>query len=231
MLPLLITFATLQDPRISPADPLHRVLVPRDPHVETVALPPGVPEADGDPIHLGTGLYVRTSVDLALFDTVPVVFSRTYRNADRRSRPFGIGTNHSYGSFLVGDAPALTWIRFDPCPTAAGVPLARTSGGAGMSNAVFRHTGTPTAYLNSVLSHAGGAWTIALTDGTSYTYPECPPELNKACTMSGFRDSSGHWLRFIHDDRWNLTRIETENNQWIELEYDQQIELLWRRAV
>src|SRR5688572_14128662 len=137
LLPFLITFATLQGPSISPADPLHRVLAPRDPHVETVALPPGVPEVDGDPIHLGTGLYVRTSVDLALFDTVPVVFSRTYRNADRRSRPFGIGTNHSYGSFLVGDAPALTWIDLI-LPDGGRIHYTRTSGGAGMSNAVFR---------------------------------------------------------------------------------------------
>jgi YD repeat-containing protein len=220
LLPFMVTLALLQGSTMSAADPLDGLRSLRARGVEAVSLPPGAPETDGDPIHLGTGLYIRTSVDLALFDTVPVVFSRTYRNADGRSRPFGIGTNHSYGSFLVGDAPALTWIAL-VLPDGGSVRYTRTSGGTGISNAVFRHTGTPTEYLNSVLSYADGVWTIALTDGSAYTYPECAPELNKACTMSGFRDASGHWLRFIHDERWNLTRIETENDQWIELRYDQ----------
>src|SRR5512138_1685173 len=53
-------------------------------------LPAGGTARDGDPVDLGTGLYVRTHVDLALRDTVPIIFSRTYRNQDDRSRPFGV---------------------------------------------------------------------------------------------------------------------------------------------
>jgi YD repeat-containing protein len=186
---------------------------------EPVARTPGAYESAGDPIDLGTGLYIRTSVDLELFDTVPVIFSRTYRTGDGLSRPFGMNTNHSYGSFLIGDSDALTWAAL-VLPDGGRIHYTRTSGGSGLSNAVFRHTETPTEYLNSVLSYDGHAWNIALQDGSSYTYPECAPELNKACTMSGYRDANGHWLRFVHDDRWNLRRIETEHDQWIELQYD-----------
>ena len=45
----------------------------------------------GDPIDLSSGLYSRTTVDLMVEDTIPIEISRTYRNADHRSRSFGVG--------------------------------------------------------------------------------------------------------------------------------------------
>jgi YD repeat-containing protein len=174
---------------------------------------------DGDPIHLGTGLYVRTSVDLVVDDTVPITFSRTYRTGDRLSRPFGIGANHSYGSFLVGDAPALTWIDLI-LPDGGRIHYRRTSSGAGLHEAIFRNTDSPTEYLNSVLSFDGADWILKLQNGTRFSYLECPPEMNKACTMNGYEDPEGHRLKFTHDDRFNLVRIETEHQRWLQLEYD-----------
>lgn len=174
---------------------------------------------DGDPIHLGTGLYVRTSVDLLVDDIVPIVFSRTYRTRDRLSRPFGVGANHSYGSFLVGDAPALTWIDLI-LPDGGRIHYRRSSPGTGMHEAIFRNTDSPTEYLGSVLSYDGTDWILKLQNGTRFTYLECPPEMNKACTMNGYEDPEGHRLQFTHDDRFNLVRIETEHHRWLQLEYD-----------
>ncbi len=70
------------------------------------SISPRYQATDGDPVDLSTGLYVRKTIDLALGDAVPIVFSRTYRTRDSRPRPFGVGTNHSYGSFLRSSAAA-----------------------------------------------------------------------------------------------------------------------------
>ena len=60
---------------------------------------PGGP-SDGDPVDLGTGLFVYEKTDLALPDVLPLNLIRTYRPNDLVSRPFGIGTTHLYAMFL-----------------------------------------------------------------------------------------------------------------------------------
>ena len=175
---------------------------------------------DGDPVDLGTGLYVRTHVDLAVWDTVPIIFSRTYRNRDDRSRPFGVGTNHSYGSFLVGDSD-LAWADLIR-PDGGRIHYRRTSPGTGLNGARFENTDSPTEYLHSTLSYDGDDWTIQMTNGGRFTYPECSPAMNKACTVSGYQNPAGHRLRFVHDAQFNLSRVETEHGYWLQLAYDAQ---------
>jgi YD repeat-containing protein len=174
---------------------------------------------DGDPVDLGTGLYVRKSIDLVLMDREPLVFSRTYRNRDTRSRPFGIGTNHSFGSFLVGDAPAITYIDLI-LPDGGRAHYRRIDGGTGHVGAVFEHTTTPSEYRNSRLFWDREGWTLRLRDGSVYTYPACPPALNKPCTMSSYRDAEGHEIRMRHDRRMNLVQIQSDQGSTIDLTYD-----------
>ena len=183
------------------------------------ALAPTYSAVDGDPVDLSTGLYVRTTVDLAFIDTVPVVFSRTYRNRDSRSRPFGIGTNHSFGSFLVGDASTFSYVDLI-LPDGGRIHFERTSPGRGLIGAEFLHTSTPSEYRNSRLLWNGRGWTIQMSDGGVYTYPSCPPSLNKPCTVSGYRDPDGNQLRMRHDSRLNLVRIEAPGGAAIDLTYD-----------
>ena len=57
----------------------------------------------GDPVNLGTGLIVVEKTDLVLSDILPVSLTRTYRQNDTISQPFGIGATHPYEIFLVGD--------------------------------------------------------------------------------------------------------------------------------
>ena len=73
--------------------PLERADVERRARAPHVA--PTHAATDGDPIDLATGLYIRRTVDLVLMDGTPLILTRTYRNRDSQSRPFGIGTNHS----------------------------------------------------------------------------------------------------------------------------------------
>src|SRR5678816_3292064 len=55
----------------------------------------------GDPVDLGTGLFVYSKTDLIIPDTLPLVLTRTYRPRDTVSRPFGIGATHPYELFLI----------------------------------------------------------------------------------------------------------------------------------
>src|SRR5947209_14863437 len=59
---------------------------------------------DADPVDLGTGLYIRSNIDLDLKDSIPIQFTRVYRNADPRSRAFGVGASNSYEMFITGDS-------------------------------------------------------------------------------------------------------------------------------
>jgi len=173
----------------------------------------------GDPINLSTGLYVRTSVDLALFDVIPVVFSRTYRNRDFRSRPFGIGTNHSFGSFLAGDNRTFSYINL-VLPNGTGIRYTRTSPGTGFVGSAFVHTSSPTEYRDSRLYWNGNGFTIDLKNGSRYTFPSCDPALKKVCTVSSYRDPAGHVIVMRHDRRMNMTRLETPNGSAMEFTYD-----------
>src|SRR5881397_2469184 len=64
----------------------------------------------GDPVDVATGLFVMEKTDLASPDTLPLGLTRTYRQNDSRSRPFGIGATHPYEIFLVGDMNPYTFI-------------------------------------------------------------------------------------------------------------------------
>lgn len=174
---------------------------------------------DGDPVDLSTGLYVRRSIDLALPGEAPVIFSRTYRNRDPRSRPFGIGTNHSYGTFLVGDVEKLSYVDLI-LADGGRVHYRRLDGGIGVRGAVFEHTTTPSEYQRSKLSWNGNGWTVQLQNGAIYTWPDCPPGFHKPCTLSSYRDAQGRETQLRHDSRMNMVQIRSASGATIDLTYD-----------
>jgi hypothetical protein len=44
----------------------------------------------GDPVDLGTGLFVYEKTDIFIPDIIPLALKRTYRPNDSQSRPFGL---------------------------------------------------------------------------------------------------------------------------------------------
>jgi hypothetical protein len=70
---------------------------------------PASDASGGDPVDLTTGLFVLSKTDLTLPDVIPIALKRTYRTRDTISRAFGIGTNHPYDIFLVGNSFPYTW--------------------------------------------------------------------------------------------------------------------------
>jgi YD repeat-containing protein len=152
-------------------------------------------------------------------DEMPVIFSRTYRNRDFRSRPFGIGTNHSFGSFLAGDNKTFSYINL-VLPSGTGIRYERTTPGTGFVGSAFVHTSSPSEYRDSRLYWNGNGFTVDLKDGSRYTFPSCNPRAGKVCTVSSYRDPQGRLIRMRHDRRMNMTRLETANGSAMEFLYD-----------
>ena len=174
------------------------------------------------PIELTLGAYSRRDYDLRREDTPSISFERTYRSNEttRRGNPFGIGTNHSYGTYLVGD-PTFSWIDL-VLDNATRIHYTRTTPGTTHDNAVLVHETSSSQYLHSRLSWRDGGWLIELADGQSYRHPACSPTATKPCTVSGYRDRLGRELRMTFNAEGGLARIETPDHKFVALEYDSQ---------
>jgi YD repeat-containing protein len=161
----------------------------------------------------------RANVDSVLDGSPPVVLKRVYRNADSRSRPFGVGTNHSLATLLIGDAPTFSYTDLI-LADGGRIHYARISPGTGYATAIFEHTGTPTEYQYSRLMWNGGGWIIQLKNGALYRYPECPPVLNKPCSVSEYQDQEGRKTVMTHDRRMNLIKVESSTHETLDFAYD-----------
>jgi YD repeat-containing protein len=174
----------------------------------------------GDPIDLSSGLYVRTTTDLTVDDTIPIELTRTYRNNDHRSRAFGVGTSHDYDMFIAGDAVAFTYVDLI---LAGGEPIHydRISPGTGYADGVFEHTSTATAFYKSRITWNGTGWTVALADGSSYRLQGCSHNTSPGqCGVIEFRDSNGDALHVKRLASGDIDRITSPNGKWLAFTYD-----------
>jgi RHS repeat-associated protein len=177
------------------------------------AAPPGDCRHDGDPVDLATGLLLVENTDLSLPDVLPLSLTRTYRPGDPAVRPFGIGTNHSYGIFLWSAQP---YQQVDLIlPDGGRVHFVRTSPGVGYGDAVFEHTATPSAFYKSVMTYNGNGWNLTLRDGTVYVFGDNAP-------LQVIRDRYGNEITVTHANgqSGNVTRVASPNGRWIAFSYD-----------
>lgn len=176
--------------------------------------PGGGPEGtDGDPVDLGTGLFVLRKTDVFLPDTMALVLRRTYRPGDTTSRAFGIGSTHPYEMFLwsVNNYQETDLIL----PDGGRVHYVRISPGTGYTDAVYEHTSTPSAFYKSQLSWNGNGWDLRLKDGTVYVFPDFAP-------LKSIRDRNGNQITITRagGNTGNITQITSPNNRWIQFTYD-----------
>ena len=167
----------------------------------------------GDPVDLGTGLFINSHTDLALADTLPISITRTYRQSDSRSRPFGIGTNFDYGMFLQS---ANEFQEADlVLPDSAKIHYVRTSPGTDQFSAVFEAQNTPTAFYKSRIAWNGNGWDLTLRDGTVYVFGDKAP-------LQAIRDRYGNQIRLTRTSGQggNITQITSPTGKWIKLSYD-----------
>ena len=171
---------------------------------------------DGDPVDLGTGLFVMTHTDLALPDVLPISVTRTYRPNDPYSRSFGIGTADLYdGTYLwSGQSDKLAFNAYLVTPDGSRTFFKRTSPGAGFVNATF-DSSTPGPYFHAHLAWNGGGWDLTLTDGTVLVYGILAP-------LQYIRDRYGDTVTITRTDgqRGAVVQVTSPNGRWIHFTYD-----------
>ncbi len=179
--------------------------------------PPGNNTTDGEPVDLATGLFVMTKTDLHLPDLLPIALTRTYRQGDTISRPFGIGATHPYEIYLVREGTQYQDADLI-LPDGGRIHYTRISPGTGFIGAVYEHTTTTTKFYKSQLTWIGGLigyWELTLTDGTVYVYGDLRP-------LQAIRDRYGNQITLTraNGDFGNITKITSQNGRWIEFAYD-----------
>ncbi|SFQ19572.1 RHS repeat-associated core domain-containing protein [Ralstonia sp. NFACC01] len=174
----------------------------------------------GDPVDCYTGLFLHTRTDLTVRGTVPLSITRTYRQGDSVSRAFGIGTNHPYDIFTVGDTFPYT---YQDLILADGgrIHFVRTSPGTGYTDAVYAHTATPTAYYGAVITWANGRWQLKMRDGRTMYFADCAGCVSsRLAALTEFDDRLGNKIMLTRDAAGNLTQVSNPDGRYISLTYD-----------
>lgn len=177
---------------------------------------------DGDPVNLGTGLLVIEKTDLALPGTIPISLNRTYRQNDSASRPFGIGTTHSYEMFLVGDTTPWTYIELI-LPDGGRIHYDRISPGTIWLDAVYEAAETPSIFYKSKITFNASipGWELRLRDGTIFSFPEAfGSSRSNQCALIKVQDRFGNVVNLKRSASGILSKITTSNGRWIEMSYD-----------
>jgi RHS repeat-associated protein len=173
---------------------------------------------DGDPVNLGTGLFVLKKTDLYVADGVmPIALTRTYRPNDTVSRAFGLGASHPFELFIKG----IKYTTLDLVLADGGeIHFVRISPGTGFADAVFEHTSTQSVWYKSTIRWVGG-WELKRQDGMRYYFPDS--ELAGRYTGAGvlsITDRNGNVTTIQRDGGGNPIRITSPSSRWIELTYD-----------
>jgi RHS repeat-associated protein len=174
----------------------------------------------GDPIDLSTGLFIYSKTDFYLPDVIPIVFTRTYRQNDLASRPFGIATTDSYDMFITGNLNDFSYVEL-VLPSGARVRFDRISGNF-WNNSTLQCISVPGPFYGAIFSNQNG-WTITMRDGTQLIFVQ--PGLQGPSNVLGVGlikviDRNGNTLTLTRDSNNNLTRITSPNGRWLQLTYD-----------
>jgi RHS repeat-associated protein len=169
--------------------------------------------AGGDPVDLGTGLFVLDKTDLVAPDVLPLTLARTYRSQDTTSRYFGIGATSSMELFL---RLVTAWQEIDLIlPDGARVPYLRTSPGNDQGG-MFEHSASPTRFYKSTLHWNGATWDLVLRDGTKYNF-------NANSTLGFVSDRFGNRVTLVRNGGGISPHIDiarSPNGRWMKFSYD-----------
>jgi RHS repeat-associated protein len=167
----------------------------------------------GDPVDLGTGLFVSEKTDLVEPGAMPIGLSRMYRQGDLNSYSFGIGQTMPYDLRLWSvnnyqDADLIL-------PDGGRVHYVRISPGTGFSDAVYEASTTPSAFFKSKIAWNGSGWDLTLKDGTVYVFGDVAP-------LQSIRDRFGNTVSLTRTSgqTGNITQITASSGRWIKLTYD-----------
>jgi RHS repeat-associated protein len=178
----------------------------------------------GEPVDLGTGLFVDRQTDLTVPDVMPLAVTRTYRQGDTVSRAFGVGTSLGYAMNLWSEH------RFYEAdlvlPDGGRVHFRRTSPAdpTTFRGAAFVADPTPTEFQGSTLVWNSNGWDLRLVDGTTYVFGDEAP-------LQAIRDKFGNTTTItrapdpadtngIVRAKGPITHVTSPNGNWLAFSYD-----------
>jgi RHS repeat-associated protein len=160
----------------------------------------------GDPVDLGTGIFVLKKTDLVLPGRLPVTITRTYRTLGTNLGPFGLGTSHSYDVILRQDGD----LRRLLLPGGVRVAFPKQPDGT------FRNLTDP-AYRGAVLTTSGANHVLRFKDGATWTFGA--PSLNLSFLIAQ-ADRTGNQLTFTRTGTTGtLTTITDSVGRTIQFSY------------
>ena len=170
---------------------------------------------------LGTGLFVQRRTDFYFNEAFPVAVIRKYRPRDNQSRAFGIGTNHSFDIFLVGDSEHFSFIDLI-LEDGARIHYKRGSPGTGFADAIFISEGqSDNAFSGSRLQWNGHGWDILRQDGWTFVFPpSADAHRSQQGALTGIHDARGHEFRLVRNSQGDLLSITTPEANSVRLDYD-----------
>ncbi len=177
----------------------------------------GEKKQDGDPVELATGLFIMEQIDLAIPDLIPLTLTRTYRQNDTASRPFGIGATHPYDIWLTWD---------DYCsvmqlilPDGARETYTRTSG-TDCFTASLVNQGSPNAALQSTLNWDGSRqrWSLRRKDGTIYRFSSMTAYAQ--LLLMEIEDRNGNRMLLVRDSLGRLLNVLSPSGKSLQFTYD-----------
>ncbi len=176
---------------------------------------PGPPHEGGDPVDLGTGLFVYHKTDLVIPDTIPIVIERTYRQSDSNSYSFGVGTTNLYDLRMWSEN---NYHEADlVLPNGGRVLYKRVSAGEGYKEAEYKATSTPSVYYDSTITwnESIPGWDLTLTNGTTYVFGEDAP-------LEAIRNRRGQQLTITREKglTGNITQITSPHGRWVKFTYN-----------
>src|SRR6266851_2047593 len=110
---------------------------------------------------LTIGLFIYRKTDFRFDGDCPLQFTRAYRNQDDQSRPFGIGTNDSMDSFLVGQMGSYIDLVFEDGGRVHFVHAPAAAGQKG--DTYLRQVNDGNLFSRAVFT--SNSWTIERRDG------------------------------------------------------------------
>lgn len=139
---------------------------------------------------------------------------------DDRSRAFGVGTNHSFNIFLVGDSVRFTYIdlvledgatvRFKKFPPSPGI------------RGIFYSSASDEDFAASTLQWNGTGWDLKRADGWTYVFPAAGPTSNpEQGALVEIHNDNGDVIRFDRDATGRLNKVSHFEGDQIEFAYDE----------
>jgi RHS repeat-associated protein len=194
----------------------------------TFLFPPAWPIAfamDGDPVDLGSGLFVYDKTDLLLPDVQPIELKRTYRQNDSVARSFGKGMTTGYEMFIGGNTSSWGAIIL---PDGGRVLFDRV--GPQVWPFTYECTTSPTRFFKATMTFIAGvgpngAWEVRLKDGTIYQFGVKFLQGDifgvhvSTNALSTVQDRFGNKTTITRDSDLRMTRITSPNGRWIQFSY------------